>query len=906
MINNLALEASAGSGKTYALSVRYISLLFLGSRPERILTLTFTNKAALEMKKRIFDTLKNLEKSDELVDICRLTKKDKDEILSKAPKILTVFLKSDLKISTIDSFFSSILRKFSFNIGLMPDFSLEDSLVNDDVIERFLKISKQDMLYESLVLLALNETKKLSDLFSLFSVLFEKHSEINFKSLAKKSCAYPKEAEILDIVNLIKEKFTKNGLGESALKTLDVSSVKELLDKKFIQREDFEYWSYKKYSDDELNSLHVRLKEKLYLYAKAKESYVFSQFAKLYDTFLRALAIESKKKSTLSFSQMTNRLYDLLQDEIDKDFLYFRIDGSFSHMLIDEFQDTNIVQYKILEPFMDEIVSGVGAKEDRSLFIVGDSKQSIYRFRGGAKELFSYATDLLNLDVGVLGTNYRSSYNIVNFVNNTFDKKIENYKNQEVKKGAIRGFVGVFIDDDIAKNMIANISNLLSLGVVQEDIAVLCHTNQEALLLKELIEAEITQAKVTMEAKRKLINIPIIAAIIDFIHYLYFKDELYLENFQTLSAKEYKIESFSFDTSGSVADLIVDIIKHFDIFYLKDDLLLFAQSCMNFLDIEDFLFNYKDMSQSSIAKGSEGIRVLTIHKSKGLEFSNVFLIDRLKRGRSGGGTFIFDYDDIQLQNLFLKIKSREFFDESYRKAKEKESLKELEDTLNTQYVAFTRARDNLFVLCSQKSSSFKNLELVQFQSGEIYVPQYEEKSINIETKYFVPKKYGTQEIEIAEINKSEDNDFKSQDFGLALHYMLEIMGDFDEKYISNAYESLRNRYKMILDEEDLIDIKKRVLRLLEDKEFMSIVKDAILLKEQPIYFDGQRKQLDLLVVFEDKVVVIDYKSSQEKQSSHVKQVLHYKRALEAIYGKKCEAYLCYMKKEKNEMIKIGE
>ena len=904
MLNNLALEASAGSGKTYALSVRYISLLFLGSTPEEILTLTFTNKAALEMRKRIFETLKNLEISDELNDICELTGKNRDEILSKSHLIVSLFLKSDLKISTIDSFFSSMLRKFSFNIGLMPDFSLEDSLVSDDVIERFLKLAKQDMLYESLVMLALNETKKLSDLFSLFSVLFEKHSEINFKNLAKKSCAYPNEKEILDIVDDIREKFIKNGLSQSALKTLDISSVKELLAKKFLQREDFDYWSYKKFANDEINALHVELKQKLFLYVRAKETYVFSKFAKLYDTFLKALEIESKQKSSLSFSQMTNRLYDLLQNEIDKDFLYFRIDGSFNHMLIDEFQDTNIVQYKILEPFMQEISSGVGTKGNRSLFVVGDAKQSIYRFRGGAKELFSYAINQLNLDVGVLGTNYRSSRSIVNFINTTFDKKLTNYKNQEVKEGAIEGFVGVDIGDDIEKNLIENINNLLNLGVLQEDIAVLCYTNQEALLLKELIETEITEAKVTMEANRKLINIPIVSAIIDFVHYLYFKDELYLENFKTISTKKYDAKSFVFDISGSVDDLVVDIIKYFDIFYLENDMLLFIQNCAQFLDIEDFLFNFQDISQNSISKKGEGVRVLTIHKSKGLEFSNVFLIDRLKRPRSGGGTFIFDYDDIQLQNLFLNVKSREYFDEKYKKAKEKEKVKEYEDALNTQYVALTRAKDNLFVLCKEKNSAFANLELSQLQSGHIHVKKYEKKRVEKKSKYFIPQKYGTQEVESSGDETSKVNDYKSQDFGLALHYMLEIMGDFDEKYIQNAFESLKNRYKMILDESDLEDIKKRVLRLLNDKEFKSLIKDAILYKEQPISYDGQRKQLDLLAEFEDKVVVIDYKSSQTKQPSHVNQVLAYKKALEDIYGKKCEAYLCYLKNEKNEIIKV--
>ncbi len=95
----------------------------------------------------------------------------------------------------------------------------------------------------------------------------------------------------------------------------------------------------------------------------------------------------------MSFADVTNALYTLLEDEISKDFLYFRLDGKIEHILIDEFQDTNIMQYKILAPLMGEVVAGIGSSEFKSLFFVGDIKQSIYRFRGGAKELFKHARE---------------------------------------------------------------------------------------------------------------------------------------------------------------------------------------------------------------------------------------------------------------------------------------------------------------------------------------------------------------------------------------------------------------------------------------------------------------------------------------------------------------------------------
>ena len=904
MIKNLALEASAGSGKTYALSVRYLSHLFLGSLPEEILTLTFTNKAAQEMKQRIFETLKELERRSELDDICRLTQKSKEEILLQKSRVLAVFLKSDLKISTIDSFFSSILRKFSFNIGLMPDFTLEESMLNDDLIQRFLKLSKNAKLYKSLILFCVNEKRKLGDIFTLFSILFEKHSELNLKTFAKNSSPFPNENKILEILEQIKDKFTRNGLGENALKTLDISSVKSLLDKKFLAREDFGYWSYKKYTDDEIDDSLKELKRELYIYTRAKEEYLFSQISKLYESFEKAMKIESKLRATLSFSQMTNRLFDILNSELQRDFLYFRLDGSFRHLLIDEFQDTSIVQYKILEPFMQEIVAGIGAKEQRSLFLVGDTKQSIYRFRGGAKELFSYARKTLNLDRGALETNYRSSKNIVNFVNKIFENKIEGYKKQTPKKDAVDGYIKVYIDEDINKSLLECIKELLKLGVAQNDIAILTHTNQEALLIKELVEQSIQSVKVTMEATRKLIDIPVISAIIDFIHFLYFKDRLYLENFMLLSGKEYNKDGTDFDTRGDIYTLVTKIIHHFDIFDFEDDLLLFIENCKQFRDIEDFLFNYKDMSTSSISKESEGIRVLTIHKSKGLEFSNVLVVDRLKRARSGSGTFIFEYDDIRLKNLFLKVKSREFFDDEYKKAKEKEKTKEDEDRINTQYVAMTRAENNLFIFAKEKSSAFDNLDLEKVEKGDIYIKKVEQPD-NIETFHtIIPQNYGVQKSLKTEKNSDETDDFRAIDFGLALHYMLEMLGEFDINSVQNAYEAMKNRYGTVLDESDLTDIKKRVLRLVKDEIFRALLEGAKISKEQAIFYNSQRKQLDLLAEFKGRVVVIDYKSSQRLHPLHVKQISLYKKALQSIYDVECEAYLCYLKKDKNEIVKV--
>ena len=175
--NFLALEASAGSGKTFALSVRYLSLLFMGANPQKIVALTFTNKSASEMKTRIFETLKNLENKSELEHISLQTNKSKEQLLKEKNKIMQTLLQADIKISTLDSFFTLILRHFALNVGLSGDFSVGADDFNEQFVSRFIKKCKNAKLYDALIALSLNEDKRLSDIFVLLENLYEKKSE---------------------------------------------------------------------------------------------------------------------------------------------------------------------------------------------------------------------------------------------------------------------------------------------------------------------------------------------------------------------------------------------------------------------------------------------------------------------------------------------------------------------------------------------------------------------------------------------------------------------------------------------------------------------------------------------------------------------------------------------------------
>ncbi|EAJ2906549.1 recombinase RecB, partial [Campylobacter coli] len=109
-------------------------------------------------------------------------------------------------------------------------------------------------------------------------------------------------------------------------------------------------------------------------YAKELEEYKIANLMNLLSHFSKAKDIIQKDKNTLSFSDISRRVLDLIRSDF-KDMIYFRLDGYISHLLIDEFQDTSVVQYQILRPLIAELVSGEGVKKNRTFFYVGDKKQ---------------------------------------------------------------------------------------------------------------------------------------------------------------------------------------------------------------------------------------------------------------------------------------------------------------------------------------------------------------------------------------------------------------------------------------------------------------------------------------------------------------------------------------------------
>jgi exodeoxyribonuclease V beta subunit len=901
---NLAYEASAGSGKTFALVIRYISLLYLGGKPSNILALTFTNKAAIEMSERIGATLKDLHiKEAELAEISKTIGLSPKEILDKKDQIYKNFLQSDLKISTIDKFFSQILRKFSLHLSLMPDFKIDEQNDEQKFISAFLSEVKRADKYKDLVNFALNESKKLSSIFTLLDDLYAKDGEI--KNLKPPIIQSDNKKEILRLALQLEDLFLScDLLSDAAKKAITVKSVEDVLQKSWIVKDTLEYHYFKKCFTPRADEIFLQLKKEISIYYKNKDATLKSSYLNLYEIYKRTKQKQNISQNTLGFNDVTNSVFKLLRENIDSDFLYFRLDAKIDHILIDEFQDTNVIQYKILEPILDEISSGMGTKELKTLFYVGDIKQSIYRFRGGAKELFHHTAKAYDVTLLNLSTNYRSYANVVKFVNSSFRDKITGYKDQNFIGDKNRGFIKVSTGENLVEVITDNVYFLLDRGIHPEDIAILTYTNGDAFLIEEaLLEIDPT-LKILTQTTSLLINNPNVKAIIEFLKYLYFKEEIYKANFLTTIGESWdrELDISTFNKNNDLLELVKKIIVDFKLYSDDEAILKFIELILSYDDIESFLFECESLNIESPSKKDNGIQILTIHKSKGLEFDHVIVADRFKKKNADRSSLIFEYHDIELQNLHMRSKNREHFDPEYNSALEDQKRLTREDELNLLYVAFTRAKESLLICQNSENSSFEVLNLQDQEIGTII-----KKGLKVEIKKESEQKYediklGLQEQKLKGEKEQKDN-FEAIQFGLALHYMLEIIEDFKEEFIDDAYWAMKNRFELYLDEDKFKEIKQRVEYLVNHEPFLKLTNGSRL-KEQAITYKNELKQIDLLVEFEDKWVVIDYKSSQKRESSHIAQVLHYKNAIKKITNKSVEAYVCYVRDKEVELVNI--
>ncbi len=1042
---SIALKASAGSGKTFNLSLRVVNLLLEGVEPDRILCLTFTNKATNEMYERIIKTLTYLahelsesrqgslqapkEEALMLAEYWMLQGAGKDRagaLMFLSKKAESVYEKtvreiSRLRVSTIDGFFNSVLRLFPFEAGVLPDFRIiteseEDAIYRSAYDEFIAGIRSDDsmkQLLKNLVLLSGSaELSPFRVLDGYFREMLSIRTEIERREQevrSQESEAGSKKQEVrglleeFDVLRGLEKKVRTDAaslagrmrrlypvLGKRAiseLKKYEESHIKDLPALTSLAKEqytDYRYFSSLEYLPEIQDSFDL-LKEEMRDYFRYKNR-IFQRIT-LY-LFMRFLQYPDRTKqrlNALSFNDVTRICYNLLIGNalIDKnpDYFYFRLDSRIEHLLIDEFQDTSIIQWKILKPVADELTSGMGQKERAgSFFYVGDPKQSIYRFRGGESRLFdavlSHYPEKLN--ARSLRRNFRSGRVIVDFVNRVFYDVSSHYEYdyQEQESTLDRdGYVDVrFItrEKGAGSNMacftelkmqtvLSFVETLLNRGILPGDIAILCQKNRTCEEYAGFLRDR--GYDVLTESSEGLLEQPSVRAVMNLLKWLSDpKQAVYLFGFlftveglldeedirrffhkgpsrgnlsaisPALSEKLSRLQSLS--GLIPVYMLVERIIEEFDLhraFNYDPNLLYIAgmatsEEISDLLSIEDFIafMNSRSSTKALIPSGvsEKSVRLMTVHKAKGLEFPYVILpeLDIRMTFDARKTPIIIDHnEDMTVKGLYLsENKDIASLVPGLNDVRAREEARVMTDRLNYLYVALTRAKAGLMVVAEKSEVSSDTRQLsdilcrVLETGGQDAVSMYQSGSLPDEEKGLKSTRTdkdntpsfaglelslkdmlqgGASRIEAPSLDEEGDDienpdEYRDRLFGEAFHYAVEMLGDFSADSIPEAIDRVRQRY-VSLDEGAIMSIKRRLSRLVGNSGFLDLVHGQARLPEVPFAKSDSLFRVDLLVFDGEIIRVMDFKTGHDVShpEGYIKQVGNYMQIIRECFKK---------------------
>ncbi|WP_220981442.1 RecB-like helicase [Helicobacter pylori] len=901
----MALKASAGSGKTFALSVRFLALLFKGANPSEILTLTFTKKATAEMKERILDYLKILQKENlkdekekeksqnilkELEEKYRL---DPSFVQNSAQEIYQRFLNAEIRISTIDAFFQSILRKFCWFVGLSANFEVnEDTKAHQQRLNAsFLSALNNKQLNELSVFIAqcLSYDSYTSD--SVLERLRFLKNKLYLFDPNKKEPAFDEEGFLEKLRNLNRQIQSVETASDTAKKAIRCDDFRGFLNSSLTWlKKKGEYRDFKKIKDEipTLESECEEIENDLKRYYEARESALFKKFPKFIQLYDRA----TSKIQALDFDAIKDKVHALLNgyEEIPAEFFYFRLDSRIAHILIDEFQDTSLNDYKILAPFIDEIKAGIGqAKWHRSVFFVGDVKQSIYAFRGSFSSLFeSVAKDFYHDN---LPFNHRSSPLIINYVNTIFKKAYQNsptaYLEQKYPKASSNnhardGYVKVSLVADerelLLKQILQEAKNLLEHRIDPKDITLLCTTNDDALEIKNYLQKNLSAIRPSTESSAKLsqfVESKIIKNALEYAlaeePYKPFYKHSVLKLAGYLHDDAIALAGFN-PKKESVAGFVWKVMELFGLYTECTQICLeLAVGCE---DANEFLEKLEAKEIASFK--AEGAQIMTIHKSKGMQFPYVIVCERLGKPKSNNSNqFLEEYSGTELTCLYYRMKNREVVDKDYARALDKEEAAKDHEETNVYYVAFTRAELGLIVVAKDKKGMREKLDLAPLEEGEIAPVISSQKEPSSASVVIKPHAYGeqVQEIEEEPSDYEKNNDQEAINFGIALHKGLEYQYAYriPKKSVLEYLNYHHGFYGL-----DYQALEESLELFENDAKIQALFKNLALRGEVAFLFEGVVSRIDVLLWDKGQnLYVLDYKSSQNYQQSHKAQVSHY-------------------------------
>ena len=466
------ITASAGSGKTFRLTTEYLKLSLTKSPSyfTRILGITFTNKAANEMKAKVLEELdllaKNPEESGHKEALLSMSEfgRDVDKIKQKAAEVQRNILLSyhDFSLTTIDSFFQRIIRAFFRDLGLASNFDVElnvDQVVTDalndylkkmradDPLMRIISNIQEDLIRETKSPNYKKELKKLSR--EIFKENQLPDTRKNKDRLSKVKSVLNEYVYAADKTFEIYKEKAREIVEKFDLEPNDFSGKKNSFVNYFIRREKVDAYEipngsnwikalesvdawYAKSAPNATkeqiiacsNELMPVIQEVHEYLVERKESYLSNRaIIRSYNSFeaisyLKAIVREYIKENNLF---LLGETYEMLKDflkETDSPLVYERIGNRYKHIFVDEFQDTSRYQYDNIRPLISENM----ASGDSNL-VVGDIKQAIYRFRNGDWRMLKYDVheDFQEIVQDSLRFNWRSDKDIVNFNNALFE-----------------------------------------------------------------------------------------------------------------------------------------------------------------------------------------------------------------------------------------------------------------------------------------------------------------------------------------------------------------------------------------------------------------------------------------------------------------------------------------------------
>lgn len=920
----LVLEASAGSGKTYALALRYVALLLEGGKVGEILALTFTNKAVDEMRQRVGDFLSLLgsqrlneeeqKKQKELLSSLELEYGwQKEQVLKLAPSLLRSYWSQTPRISTIDSFFNAILRKFCWYVGVTHSFEIAQ--MDKAWIEEKFLLSLTSTQQKIFIKLCLEHRKSLDEMLRMIAELGEYFLDCLIQDGGIDEDLSPLKNEILELARELQDRVRSHPESSDRAKTaVDFKNFFELLErgKTWIYKGS-DYRDFKRLKLPE--ELFLNLRERLLKYFILREREFVGFLGEIENLYQRARNAYSKLEGALDFSDVTQKTYHLLAQEGVSDFFYFRLDSRISHILLDEFQDTSIVQYKILLPLIEEILSGNGRIGDRSFFVVGDKKQSIYQFRGGYGRLLDIVKALPSMHSHHLKTNYRSRSEIVKFVNELFAPLFSFYVSQKHHKegGYVKVCDPLHLEEDskhqVFESIRDQVQEFLDHGARLDEIAILAFKNEDVLrigdYLKEYFSPISTKENVALVCKKD------VQILLSSLKCSLSPSSLEKKRLAKLLGKklEDEVELLKFENE-SIGSYIYRAICFYGLnSKLAKQVLELA--CLS-KNSEEFL--KKIHSCKSSQEDQEGLKILTIHASKGLEFKHLIVLDRLSASSNKSDFFFCQYDEDLKGRIFMRNSQREQLDPSYARLVEIERKEKEEEIKNLLYVALTRVCDSLVIMPIVKNrgkSEFEHIGLLQEGQnqfpkprGSIQITQRFEETL-VPERQVLQKNFGNQEGFIQK-EKEVLKDYRSAKYGEIFHKALELKIGY-EIPSQNLFYFLKQHYGKWLNDNQLQEISSKTSQIKSVLEsnfgVCEIQSEVSFIQNFKLY------RIDCLLLCQnsnqelDKVIVLDYKTG-EPRTGDFEQVQSYLAFVKTQYPQlEVQAYLLYLQDLK--LVSVG-